>query len=171
MATRAYFGHHKTATQWIGSVLGDLAASLGLRSVHVAMRGCLSLAERIAAADVAVIADAYQSEVDTLPRMRGFHVIRDPRDMIVSGYFSHRYTHPINGWVALAAHRAELARLSLHDGMLREMQFMDQFIRQLASWKYDQPGVLEVRLEDLITDPMAQWCRIVDHLGWLSMDI
>ena len=29
---------------------------------------------------------------------RGIHLIRDPRDIVVSGYFSHLKTHPENEW-------------------------------------------------------------------------
>jgi hypothetical protein len=103
MATReirAYFGHHKAASKWATAILDDLAASLGLRTLTIYGscdgHGYPSLGAAVAdtSPDLLIDSNAWQVDADSLGPVGGFHMIRDPRDMIVSGYFSHRYSHP-----------------------------------------------------------------------------
>jgi len=168
---KAYFGHHKAASQWTGAILGDLAASLGLRTLTIYgsydWDGYPSLGAAVADAspDVLVDSNAWQVDADSLGPVRRFHMIRDPRDMIVSGYFSHRYSHP-EVFAELPPHRAELSALGIDAGLSREIEFSGQFIDAMSTWNYAQPHILEVRMEDVIEDPVAHWTAIVAHLGW-----
>src|SRR5262249_55892480 len=118
-----------------------------------------------ASPDLLIDSNAWQVDVDSLGPVRGFHMIRDPRDMIVSGYFSHRYSHP-EVFAELPPHRAELSVLDIDAGLSREIEFSGQFIDAMSTWNYAQPQILEVRMEDVIDDPVAQWTAIVAHLGW-----
>ena len=168
---KAYFGHHKAASQWTGAILGDLAASLGLRTLTIYgsydWDGYPSLGAAVADAspDVLIDSNAWQVDADSLGPVRGFHMIRDPRDMIVSGYFSHRYSHP-EVFAELPPHRAEQSALGIDAGLSREIEFSGQFIDAMSTWNYAQPHILEVRMEDVIEDPVAHWTAIVAHLGW-----
>src|SRR5439155_8186991 len=99
---------------------------------------------------------------------RGFPVVRDPRDIVVSGYFSHKHSHPqvVDGTtrLELVPHRRALLELDHDDGMLREIEFSGMFLDNMADWDYQQPGVLEVRMEDLVADSAAAWSRVLTHL-------
>jgi hypothetical protein len=174
MATRtmtAYFGHHKAASKWALLILGDLAACLGLRTLTIYSaadwNGYPSLGDLVAdtSPDLVTISNAWREDADSLGPLRGFHMIRDPRDMIVSGYFSHRYSHPVV-FPELPPHRAELSGLDIDTGLSREIEFSGQFIDAMSTWNYAQPHILEVRMEDVVEEPVAQWAAIVAHLEW-----
>jgi hypothetical protein len=190
---RAYFGHHKCGSTWVWEIVDAVCRELGLRHYLVLdelapqARGPLTgrrpgvpraretsfqrpaLREHAdaAAADFVscIVADAEQ--LDALAPTRAFHVIRDPRDILVSAYFSHRNSHPTDGLPHLAEHRARLHEVSEHEGLLLEMDFSSALFRDLAAWDYDRPEILEVRLEDLATTPYIGFVQIFQHLGLL----
>lgn len=166
----AFFGHHKAATTWISLILNDVAAALRLRvlTIHSSAawseHACLGDLVRSVNPDLLLLTNARQADVDTLPEFRGFHVIRDPRDMIVSGYFSHLYSHSEEGWPELPPHRRALQRLNRDDGLHAEIRFSARFIDHMSTWNYHQSGVLELRMEDLVTSPHLWWRAILLHL-------
>lgn len=96
--------------------------------------------------------------------IRGVHVIRDPRDTVVSGYFSHRDSHPEGQW--LEEHRGRLQHLSRHDGLLAELTFKAtrQVMDETSRWDFQQPDVLELRMEDLIEAPLDQMRKAFEFL-------
>ncbi|MEX1061039.1 MAG: hypothetical protein WED13_08455, partial [Methyloceanibacter sp.] len=55
---------------------------------------------------------------------RAVHVIRDPRDVVVSAYFSHLHSHPTSGWPELIDFRGKLTSLSTKEGLLAEFEFI-----------------------------------------------
>lgn len=85
-------------------------------------------------------------------RYRVFFVMRDPRDLVVSWYFSVRYSHALMGRVP--EHREVLNRLSVADGMLYSIEYLHDYglFVALESWidapKRD-PNVLLLRFEDM----------------------
>jgi hypothetical protein len=97
--------------------------------------------------------------VQTLGDFVGFHIIRDPRDIVVSAYFSHLHSHPTDTWPELIAHRAQLQKLSKDDGLFLEMEFRSREFEQLCEWDYAQENVLELKMEDVIADPYEQMVR------------
>jgi Sulfotransferase domain len=119
-----------------------------------------------------ITADADQ--LDALRPERAFHVIRDPRDIIVSGYFSHRNSRPADhpaasawGLAHIAAHRERLLSVDKEEGLLLEMEFARQELLDLAEWDYERPEVLEVRMEDLSARPYEGFVDIFRHLELL----
>ncbi|HXW52085.1 MAG TPA: sulfotransferase domain-containing protein [Candidatus Acidoferrales bacterium] len=96
----------------------------------------------------------------------GFHVVRDPRDMIVSGYFSHLRSHPDAGWPRLRLYRPYLQSLSKEEGLFKEMEFSSIFLSQMLSWGYgENPSILEFRFEDMIADQAGSFTKILTHMG------
>jgi hypothetical protein len=95
----------------------------------------------------------------------GFHVIRDPRDIVVSGYFSHRSSHPVGPWHRLAYYREHLQSVDMTQGLLAEISFSANFLHEMFSWDYTDPRILELRFEDLVTDPEAHFLRVFAHVG------
>jgi hypothetical protein len=166
----AYFGHHKCATQWITAILADICATTHLRMFEVSRIEDWDFADLRALVgcyrpDILVYSNAEIDQVKLLPPLRGFHVIRDPRDLIVSAYFSHLHSHNLGTWPRLAEHRRQLQAADKSAGLLLEMEFSRGVLADIASWDYDQPGVLELRMEDLIASPVEHVVRIVEHLG------
>jgi hypothetical protein len=168
-STVAYYGHHRCGSNWIINVLARLARDVGMDTIvqdHAmtfpaerdlpeprGARGRLLLCWN---ADV-----LYVRELG----LRGFHVIRDPRDVVVSGYFSHLHSHPDADWPRLRAYRRYLARLGESDGLMAEMEFSSIYLFHMFSWDYADPNILEMRFEDLIADPSRGFARALGHLG------
>ena len=112
--TLVYFGHHKCASTYVNQVLVELCAVLGYRIRIDYLPRILPLeyhtqephASRLERLYEEVVTESYdvlchgnadKPLLEALQKrgsFKGFHVIRDPRDIVVSGYFSHRNSHP-----------------------------------------------------------------------------
>jgi hypothetical protein len=104
-------------------------------------------------------------EMRRLPPRPGVHVVRDPRDVLVSGYFSHKNSHPTERWPELEEHRKTLLTLPKEKGLLKEIEFSRPFLEAMRSWDYDQDHILELKMEVLTRNPDRQFRRLLDHLG------
>ncbi|MDI1462035.1 hypothetical protein QEZ54_13755 [Catellatospora sp. KI3] len=177
---RAYFGRHKSASTWARTILHEVAYALNLDivTIHVPEQWAPypSLGDFVRATKpgILILTNSMPEWIDSLPEMRAFHLIRDPRDIVVSGYFSHLNSHPevVGGipWPELVEHRRNLRRLDEKEGMLAELEFSRMFLEPMAGWTYDRPGVLETKMEDLTTDPVKVWTTILSHLDLLTPD-
>jgi hypothetical protein len=176
---RAYFSHHKAASSWVKRILFELGTVLGLDVRHLDVPSSYAphraVAEMIAAEapDIIIRNDQPPGQLDELPPLRGFRVIRDPRDVVVSAYYSHRNSHPVHWrdyeWSELVEHRQVLRELDEHAGLLREIEFSGpRFIDVLAQWNREPRNLLVVRMEDLVKNPVAWWGQILMHLDLLD---
>ena len=170
----AYFSHHKCATQWVMAILTDICATTHLRLFEVSQMDTSDFANlrdlvRCFRPDVLAYYNAEISQVKLLPPLRGFHVVRDPRDLIVSAYYSHLHSHRLDTWPGLAEHRRHLQAVDMSQGLLLEMEFSRRELVEIAEWDYHQPTVLEIRMEDLTTAPLEEFTRIVEHLGFTHL--
>lgn len=93
-----------------------------------------------------------------------FHVVRDPRDMIVSAYYSHLHSHPTTQWTALQAQRKNLQRLSLDEGLVSTMQFLMPTLNDLKRWERGHLSILELQFEDLLENPQTFFKKAFYHL-------
>jgi Sulfotransferase domain len=94
---------------------------------------------------------------------RGFHIVRDPRDIVVSAYFSHLYSH--KPFAGLAERRDRLQAVSKKEGLLLELENRQHEFRAMLDWDYDQPNVFELRMEDATRAAPAEVPQIIDFLG------
>ncbi len=167
---RAYFGHHKCGTSWIGEVLQRLCLDLGLSNWGTDNPGPFPAtgitgwaeANRI---DVVTFTNAEASWIPSRPAFRGFHVVRDPRDMCVSAYYSHRNSHPTDGWPELEQVRAHLRRVDPDEGLAFEIEYLHPTFEAMESWDYRHPDILELSFETLIAEPVERWIEILEFLG------
>jgi hypothetical protein len=107
-----------------------------------------------------------------LPPHRGSHMIRDPRDVVVSRYFYHIWTkeswaHVPHSHYGGRSYRDYLNSLNQEMGILAEIdKFADFGLGHMANWNYTNPDFLELRYEDMIRDEEGQFSHLFTHYGF-----
>ena len=169
---RAVYTHHRCASSWIGDFIGFVCRFCGWRlsSFDRPDQFRHNLTGFLAENNIEFLyfRNANRKYIDDIPEHRAFHIIRDPRDILVSGYFSHRNSHSTEGWPELIAHRQTLQQLSFEDGILAEFEFSSGNFQDIATWDYDRSDILELRFEDLIENPYALLLNAFGFIDALS---
>lgn len=119
-------------------------------------------------------------ELDRFEDIRVTRFVRDPRDLVVSGYFYHkRSAEPwcgivsptgeewsvVNGTIpeALGGRRSfaqYLNEASLEDGLLAELEFRRRHFESMRAWSADDPRVEVFRYEDVLGNESEVFDRI-----------
>ena len=171
----AYFGHHKCASTWIHSILTEVCKELSLKieyvHSHKQFDSDLEAFIEKNSIDFLTYANADVDFVGKIKNLKGFHVIRDPRDIAVSSYFSHLYSHPTDGWKELARHRERLQTVSKEEGLILDSEFINLGFKQLYHWNYAMPNVLELKMEEVTRNPREKFVEIFAHLGIIGKRI
>lgn len=169
---RAFYGHHKCASSWLAMICREVCRDLDLRSETVWATHLF--AEDLAGfvmqqkLDFLIYTNADFALVSQLEPHRALHMVRDPRDVCISGYFSHRNTHRTDAWPELVEHRARLQRASKEEGLLLDMEFVAPHLEEMRSWPAEAAGVLTLRMEEATADPYGQLLRAFEHLDLLD---
>lgn len=162
---------HKTGTILMWSIIQKLSHRFGLR---LWVQNSRPAPPRW---DVCFDAHShFRYGVRELPH-KGFIVIRDPRDIVISGAYYHARLKPgtRDGWVHLPEERfgglsyqEKIRSLgSDHEKFVFEMDNMAVWtIRKMRRWIEPPPEFLVLRFEDLVTDPeMREFARAFAWLG------
>ena len=167
--------YHKVGTVWFTNILKEIADAYMLNfyrsgskikplkntDIYMQYHSCISL--------------------DDLPPYRGSHMIRDPRDVIISGYFYHLWTKeewvhiPMeklsHKWIHLPtekfghmSYQQYLNSLDREQGILAEIKRAStEDMRQMIEWDYGNPNFIEIKYEDLIRDEESTFYNIFEH--------
>jgi hypothetical protein len=173
---------HKTGSQWIRKVLADpdVYRRTGLRPYAYAPRlpperrgrryGELRFDEAFPARTIVSPLYIDAEGFVGIPKpgtWRAFFVARDPRDIVVSWYFSALRSHPTLSNPSLQRTRERLAGMSEEAGLIFAVHRLAEhgLFEALRSWWDARPdGVLLVRYEDLIGSAAEEaWARLLDH--------
>jgi hypothetical protein len=127
---------------------GDLRKYIGERGIDFVSHG-----------------NADMEHIKGLGEHRGVHIIRDPRDIAVSAYFSHMHSHSVEQWSELQNYRDKLQAMSKEEGLATEIENRKTEFRQIESWNYDQPNILEIRFEDMPDSSYDLVIRVFQHYG------
>lgn len=98
----------------------------------------------------------------------GFHIVRDPRDIVVSAYFSHLKSHSTGKWPALIEYRKKLQSVSRKEGLMLEIENRAEEFQHMSNWDYEQDHILELRFEDVVLNSYENLIRVFDHLQLLD---
>jgi len=173
---------HKTGSQWIRKVLADpdVYRATGLRTYAYAPRlpeerknrGYRGLRFEAPFPRKTIVSPLY---IDfegfaAIPKpgpWRAFFVARDPRDIVVSWYFSSARSHPTRSNPSLQRTRDHLATLSEEEGLIFTIRRLADYglFHALRSWgDAALEGLLLLRYEDLIgAEAERWWARLLDH--------
>ncbi|MGH2412212.1 MAG: sulfotransferase domain-containing protein [Microcystaceae cyanobacterium] len=167
-----FFGHHKCGTQWIQGILRELCQDMGLKYGHAfnAQIFDCDLETFITHKRIEVFSytNANYQYVKNLRNFRGFHVIRDPRDIVVSAYFSHLYSHPTDQNTKLEEEKEILQGLSKDEGLFQEIKFNYDVFKAMYEWNYSLENVIEIKMEDIMRNPYSVFVDIFRFLGIVS---
>ncbi len=175
-AILVHCAHHKVGTVWFQRVLSTVAGFYGLRFTEVAVSSGASGRSPLPGRDIDVL--VYDRANDFHPQdfadrdCRVSHLIRDPRDIVVSGYHYHLRTdeawalEPKERYGGLS-YQAFLRSNDEHDGLLAEIERCARStLADMDRWSYSRPGILELRYEDAVGDEVATFTRLFRFYGF-----
>ena len=144
--------HHRAGTVWMADVFRGVCSTLDLRFFSARQD------------DVPRDFDVFVHEhsrfrFSDLPEHRGLHMIRDPRDVIVSGCFYHQtsaeeWLHERRPEYGGMTYQERLRGYStFEDQLLFEMQEVGSHtLHEMLSWDYSKANFWEAKYEELIVD-------------------
>jgi hypothetical protein len=159
-----FFGHHRCATTWTVTLIRALGRELRLA---VAQEDRYEkLPSNLQKVGFLTHSNATDGIVRQLADVdyRAFHVVRDPRDILVSSYFSDKYSHYVYGQ-QFAQFREQLGAMEFDEGLRLELERRTAEFEAMARWNYHNPRVYETRYEDLTTAPFEVFSRALAFIG------
>lgn len=159
-----YISHHKCATQYARSVISDACRDERVPCNKYTSAASLRLNKVVFLLDFS----PEFLDVQRLSEARGVHCIRDPRDILVSMYFSHRDSHTAERGSQIYVDRHILRRISPEAGflyLLEESDFWKRVVSALSTWNYADARFYETSYERLISSPTEEWTSILSYLG------
>lgn len=156
--------HHKVGTVWFQRVLLNVSRAYGL-SFCGGRKGSV-----FPRADV-IVDGGSRLNLATLPSFRGSHMVRDPRDVIVSGYFYHlrtneRFVNTPRAGLGGKTYRETLEGLDREAGLCLELNRSRWSLSTMDHWDYTNPSFLELRYEDFVADETGSFARLFRHYGF-----
>jgi len=159
------FCHHKCGTIYLNRVFNDICIESNVRPVNLDKDDAgLSYSKKF----IFFPNGDYQKHIVETKHTnyKAFHIVRDLRDMIVSGYFSHKYSHATqNEWGKkfLIPHRNWLNTVSEEEGIMEEI-LKGYALNKISEWNFSDPNIKEIKFEDMIADPFKTFSEVSDFL-------
>jgi hypothetical protein len=164
--------YHRAGTVWFWKVFQDVVGRYGLTFEYGNRDTSLQ-----SGTDMAMYVHSWQFDRTRLGRssFTGTHIVRDPRDLVVSSYRYHLKTREAwalrpNRRYGGSSYQEYLNSIDQHDGLMVEMGRWSKQPRgpffKMSTWDYNQPEFLELRYEDVIVDEDAAFEKIFDHYGF-----
>lgn len=167
--------HHKTGTVWMDGVFKAIARDFGAQFINCRLQSPRSMA----ALKAPFVLFNYDSDFAAYPEIlerddvRIMHLIRDPRDVLISAMHYHRKSteawlhEPIPGYDRITYQAALRALPTKLEKYVFELEHSTAgTIRDLLAWQYGRANCFEARYEALRQDTQLEyWRRITSFLG------
>jgi hypothetical protein len=97
-------------------------------------------------------------------------MVRDPRDIVVSGYNYHlwsteKFLHVPKPRFRGKTYQEHLNSLSVEEGLAVEIERCNGIFSRMSDWSYDDERVLEFRYEDVFGNDQMLWSDLMSHWG------
>ncbi|MDT9339973.1 sulfotransferase domain-containing protein [Trichodesmium erythraeum 21-75] len=160
--------HHKTGSVWMRKIFFRIAKQLDL-IFYAGSQDSLSKNNF----DI-FFQDHSRFKLDLLPAYRGLHLIRDPRDIIISGCFYHqkaeeKWLHSKKKKFGGLTYQEKInSYSSIDEQIFFEMENTAAItINDIREWDYNNSNFLEIKYENLIEDNnLALFYQIFAFLGF-----
>lgn len=158
--------HHKVGTSWFSKILAHVANEFELNFQYCEQSDLV-----IGRTDI-FFQDHSRIFTSELNDYRGVHLIRDPRDLIVSGYHYHKWSD--EEWVNVPrkdfgemTYKEKINSLDQQNGLSFEMNHVGtETIQEMINWNYNDKNFLEVKYEDLLQDNKEVFRTIFQHYNF-----
>ena len=166
-----HYCHHKVGTVWFGSVFRHMSKVTGGPFQRMARDAWT------APLGVGFYLDSHSSNrpqpTDTVC---GSHMVRDPRDIVVSGYRYHLWSS--EKWLHLPdpkwggkTYQERLNELPLEERLATEIVRTRRLFRTMREWDYKDDRILELRYEDVFGNDEKLWKDLMSHWGMQGQDL
>jgi Sulfotransferase domain len=168
--------HHKTGTVWMDGVFKAIAKDLGVRYLDFKAQH-QDLPQALDEPFILFNSDSsFRAHADILKRddVRVLHVIRDPRDVVISAMHYHRKSgeswlhEPVPGYDNITYQRRLKALPTRYHQYVYEMDHSTSAtVREMTQWQYGHANCFEARYENLRQDTsLSYWTAIMSFLGF-----
>ena len=173
--------HHRCGSTWFQGILKTVAKEYGLPFIQEDQ-------SKIENYPCVFYQDHSHVDLTQLENYRGSHMIRDPRDVVVSGYYYHLWTEekwantPIRelgpnialywpllpiGKIKDMSYRGYLNSVDREEGILAETKRASSTdIKDMVEWDYTNEKILELKYEAIIEDEERAFERLFEHYGF-----
>jgi hypothetical protein len=170
--------HHKTGTIWMRKVLRAIQKDQDIPFMQCYRAKKLADAAHSGPQIIVNWSSTFPQELFDTAHARFLHIIRDPRDVLLSGMRYHLIA-PLGNEKFLRQKRAEWGGLNYQDHLKSlpdtHAQLMFEMVnkhhdtvQEMLKWPYGHPGAADVKYEDLIEDADCSLFRSI--LGGFAIE-
>lgn len=173
--------HHKTGTVWMSTVFKAIARRLGAH--YVDFWSHYGRLDRVLKPPFILLNhnSIFSMHASSIRRddVRLLHLIRDPRDVLISAMHYHRkadepWLHERIAGSNQPSYQQRLNALAtVHEQYVFELEnATGSTIEAMLDWQYDRPNCLEIRYEDLWSDrSLTLWREAASFLGFEGAEL
>lgn len=161
-----FFGHHKAASTWFLKFFYYFCKVYNKKISEIKSEDLVDINSN----ESDILLNLNSSHVPPINNnYLGIHLIRDPRDIVVSGYFYHKWCD--EEWVKIynryygMSYQEKLNSISKEDGINYEIDSASFTLKNISNWDYNNPFILEIKYENLIVDIETNFKKIFNHLN------
>ncbi len=172
--------HHKTGTVWMANIFRAVKRQFKLK-LHSGAQSALPEDADIFLQDHSRVDFGALRSIAAKKRraIRGVHVIRDPRDVVISGCFYHaktteKWANKPRPTLGGKTYREAIAELGTdHEKLVFEMRNTGgKTIADMLAWNYKNSDIFEAKYEDLIDDREFKFFRpMMEFIGFQGGDL